>query len=269
MKKILIIGLSLLIGQYALAWGPMGHRIIAQVAYHYLSDSTVAQLDSELGTHGLVYWSTWPDEIRSADTVYPTSYDWHFQDLKSGMSDEHVRHLMHVYPCHGGRMWQAVGALNKALPVRQEQYVILKETMTRHDALVFWTHLLADYVCPMHLAHEKDKGGNLVAMSWFGQTTNLHTVWDEKLIESQGYSYSEYAQMLVDKYNPRAEEIRQLSAEQCVLIAYHTTSDLYAYQKVWNGDSYRYKWDWTEQCNQLLYIAGVQLAKQIEAIYAQ
>ena len=269
MKRLILFVSAILVGLHAMAWGPMGHRIVAQVAYHYLTDSTIAQLDNELGTHGLVYWSTWPDEIRSDKELYSTSYDWHFQDLNSGLSDERVCHLMRVYPCHGGRMWQAVDELGKAVSALSDTCVVLKETMPRHDALVFWTHLLADRLCPMHIARENDKGGNLVEIQWFGQTTNLHAVWDEKLIESQGYSYSEYAQMLVDTYGSTAEEIRQLSIEQCVLMTYHTTSDIYSYQKDWNGNGYTFKWDWTEKCNRLLFMAGIQLAKEIEALYTK
>ncbi|MBQ4018267.1 MAG: S1/P1 Nuclease, partial [Paludibacteraceae bacterium] len=53
-----------------LAWGQEGHRIIAEVAYHYLSSGAQKKIDKILGKHGMVYVANWADEIKS-DTIYP------------------------------------------------------------------------------------------------------------------------------------------------------------------------------------------------------
>jgi hypothetical protein len=147
------------------------------VAYDLLSNKTRKQVDAVLGTRGMVYLSTWPDEIKS-DTIYPTSFTCHYQDLAGGMSDEAVVATLSDYPEEGGDLWMAIDSLK----------TVLKSNKKCHDGLVFFVHLYADRFCPMHVAHLDDQGGNKVKMKWFGQNTNLHTVWDSKLIESQGYS---------------------------------------------------------------------------------
>ena len=65
------------------AWGQKGHRIVAQVAYDNLTNKARKQVDAVLGKQGMIYLSTWPDEIKS-DTIYPTSFTCHYQDLDGG-----------------------------------------------------------------------------------------------------------------------------------------------------------------------------------------
>ena len=74
----------------ALSWGQKGHRVIAKIAYDNLNRKAKKAVDKTLGKGGIVYWANWPDEIKS-DTIYPTSYDWHFQDFDGGLSDTRTR----------------------------------------------------------------------------------------------------------------------------------------------------------------------------------
>jgi len=41
-----------------------------------------------------------------------------------------------------------------------------------------------------------------VRVTWFGDGTNLHAVWDSRLIESRSLSYTEYAEWLNRKITP-------------------------------------------------------------------
>ena len=77
-------------------------------------------------------------------------------------------------------------------------------------------------------------------MKWFGSHTNLHTVWDTKLIDSQGYSYTEYANFLIDKYDAERKNLLRLTEEEMVIENYHVTSDIYAYQETFDGNTYHY-----------------------------
>ena len=43
-------------------------------------------------------------------------------------------------------------------------------------------------------------GGNLCQVKWYNKVTNLHHVWDTKLIESQKLSYTEYASWIEELY---------------------------------------------------------------------
>jgi hypothetical protein len=256
MKRFSIFLLCLVSMLNTFAWGPKGHRIAAQVAYDHLTTKTRKQVDHVLGTHGMVYLSTWPDEIKS-DTIYPESHDWHYQDLDGGLSDEAVVATLTNYPEVGGYMFRALDSLA----------LLLKNEPNNHDALVFYVHLLADRYCPMHVAHLDDKGGNAVRMKWFGQNTNLHSVWDSKIVENKGFSYTEYANYLHDVYGHKNQEILSMTPEQTLLYTYHLTSDVYEYQSLWSGNAYHYVYEWADEMEYQLYMAGVKLAQSLNQIY--
>jgi hypothetical protein len=44
-------------------------------------------------------------------------------------------------------------------------------------------HFIADVHQPLHTVSNNDRGGNSVVASWFGEATNLHAVWDVKILE--------------------------------------------------------------------------------------
>ena len=43
-------------------------------------------------------------------------------------------------------------------------------------------------------------GGNSISTQWFGELTNLHTLWDSGLIDNEGLSYSEFATFLEEEF---------------------------------------------------------------------
>ena len=125
--------LLLLLPAELLAWGQEGHRIVAEIAYHYLSSGAQKKIDKVLGKHGMVYVANWPDEIKS-DTVYPTSHDWHFQDLDGGMSDSAVVAALTDYPKVGGNLFRATDSIR----------VLLRQEPDNRDALAFLIHFAGD-----------------------------------------------------------------------------------------------------------------------------
>ena len=238
------------------AWGQKGHRIVAQVAYDNLTNRARRQIDAVLGKHGMIYLSTWADEIKS-DTIYPKSHTCHYQDLDGGLSDAQVVAMLTDYPEVGGDLFMALDSLE----------AVLMRDKRCHDALVFYVHLYADRFCPMHVAHLDDKGGNAVKMKWFGQNTNLHSVWDGKIIDSKGFSYSEYAAYLHNVYGSKKREVMQLTDEQTLLQTYHITDDIYQYHTTWNGNAYHYTYHWTAPMEWQMYTAGIKLAQALNRIY--
>ena len=247
----------------ALSWGQEGHRIIAKIAYDHLSKKTQKSVDAILGNRGIIYWANWPDEIKS-DTIYKQSIKdgWHYQDFAGGMSDSLVADALIHYPAEGGNLFRALDSLEREIVESQKSKVKSKEHTLR-----FIIHLSGDRYCPMHMAHMDDKGGNAVKMKWFSNHTNLHSVWDTKLIDSQGYSYTEYAQMIEDMYGKERKAIEAATEEELLLQTYHLTEAIYAYQENWDGNTYHYIYRWHTDCEKQLYIAGIRLAKLLNSIF--
>ena len=248
----------------ALSWGQEGHRIIAKVAYDHLNRSTRKHVDQILGKQGIIYFANWPDEIKS-DTIYSQSYDWHFQDFDGGLTDSTVLAALTDYPKEGGNMFRILDELvqRRKDPTAKVQGLDIPE----EDVLKFIVHLSGDRYCPMHTAHMDDKGGNTVKLKWFGRETRLHTVWDTNLIESQGYSYTEFAQMLENTYGWQKKSIEQMSDEELLLRNYHFTEDIYTYQATWDGNTYQYIYRWHKPMEEQLYIAAIRLAKLLNNLY--
>ena len=256
MKKYILIFCAAIVALPSLAWGPEGHRIICEVAYHYMSKKAIKQVDKVLGTHGMVYWANWADEIKS-DTIYPNSYDWHFQDLEAGMTDAEVADVLTHYPAEGGNLYRVLDSL----------YVLLQNDKTNRDALRFFVHISGDRFCPMHMGHIGDKGGNSIKLKWFSTPTSLHRIWDENLIDFRGYSYTEYARLLIDTYDPQRKQFEALTNEQMIIRSYHMTSDIYEHVASWNNNVYNYVYRWKEPMEQQLYTAGLRLAMRLNELY--
>ena len=246
----------------AFSWGQEGHRIIGKIAYDNLSCKAKKQVDKILGKHGIIYHANWADEIKS-DNIYQESIKdgWHFQDFNSGMSDSLVADALTHYPLEGGNLFRALDSLEVEMAAEKVSI------SNANHILRFIIHLNGDRYCPMHMAHMDDRGGNDVKMKWFGRDTNLHTVWDTKLIESQGYSYTEYAEMLQDTYKDIKRRIEQMSDEQLLIESYHMTEAIYQYQEIWDGNTYHYIYTWRQPMERQLYIAGIRLAQLLNKIY--
>ena len=259
MRKIVLffsIVLFIIPTQPVWAWGQEGHRIIGQIAYNHLNKKAKKHVDKVLGTHGIVYWSNWPDEIKS-DTIYPDSYDWHFQDLDAGMTDEAVAATLTNYPSQGGKLWRITDSL----------FAVLEKEPDNFDVLRFYIHLLGDVFCPMHTAHLDDKGGNAVKLKWFGKSTNLHRIWDSDLIQSRGYSYSEYAEYLENRFAPETKEIQKMTKPEIVIHNYHLCNEIYAYQEAGDDNTYHYIYHFAPEMEWQLYAAGIRLAQLLNELY--
>jgi hypothetical protein len=106
-----------------------------------------------------------------------------------------------------------------------------------------------------------------IQLTWFGQNTNLHRVWDSDLIESQDLSYTEYTNSInfIDKY--KLQSLQLEGPAQWITDSYKISESLYS--KVKSGDklSYRYIYDNLETANQQLLKGGIHLAALLNNIF--
>jgi hypothetical protein len=176
----------------AFSWGQTGHRVTGAIAEHYLSGAARANVQLLLGTESLAQAATWPDDMRSdpAEFWQRTASPFHFVTVPQGRSYAQIG-----APPEG----DAVTALARFAGVLRDPNASLDD---RRLALRFTVHIIGDLHQPLHAGREGDRGGNNVRVTLFGQSTNLHSVWDSGLIDARGLSYSEYADWLAGAITP-------------------------------------------------------------------
>jgi hypothetical protein len=174
----------------AWAWGQNGHRIVAAIAEAHLTPEAAAMAKKILGGRSLAQVATWPDEIRS-DPSWNCSKPFHFATIPPGAK----------YPDKG----VAEGDSLQAVTYYTDQ-LIAQNTSARDKeiALSFVVHIIGDIHQPLHNGLGCDLGGNTVRVEYFGQSKNLHSVWDTAMLESEGLSFTEFANFLDHEKVPDA-----------------------------------------------------------------
>jgi hypothetical protein len=176
----------------AAAWGPSGHRIVAELAEGQISARTRAEVHRLLGTSGatsLAEVSNWADDIRDDPLQREhgrATARLHFVNF----SDSHC-HFDAAKTCPGGQC--AVAAI-------QHYAVTLgdatKSDVERAEALRFLVHIVADIQQPLHAGYRPDRGGNNYQVRVDGKGSNLHKVWDSKVLGSRRLGWAAYTRRL-------------------------------------------------------------------------
>jgi hypothetical protein len=160
-------------------WGGLGHRLIARVAADRISAPVRAEIDTLLGGRALRDVAVWADSIRPAR---PETGPFHYINVPLDSSFLGWR-----------RYCPATGCILEAL----ERYRALladrsKPRAERSEALKWVVHLVGDLHQPLHVGERGDRGGNDVPVLWEGFRTNLHSVWDSRILGSRGLDEEAY-----------------------------------------------------------------------------
>ncbi len=255
-KKILFILLATVsFANAVFAYDVVGHRIVADVAYRNLTEQARQKVDKVLGKRGIIYTSSWADEIKS-DQSYEYSYAWHYQNLKAGMGDTDLQLLLDKPASEGEHLFLAI----------QNMIGRLKKDKNDQEALKFLVHLTGDLHQPLHLGHPEDLGGNKIMFQWFGRQMNIHQIWDGQLIDSRKMSSSEYAQYLEDKFEKQKNEIKIYTIFDSVKASYILANSIYNYDMS-DTNSYHYMYRYMNDLDRMLYRGGIQLANILNDIY--
>ena len=177
-------------------WGRNGHRATGAIAEKYLTKKAKRTIKNLLDGQSLAMVSTYADEIKS-DSNYRKYSPWHYVNFPFGETYE-----THPKSEEG----DIVVAIQKCVDV-------LKSTETSKEEKVFHLklliHFMGDLHQPLHVGMAKDKGGNDFQVRWFNKGTNLHSVWDTKMIEEYNMSYSELASNEKELSKTEIEEIQK------------------------------------------------------------
>ena len=178
----LTILLSTILTHQALAsdWGKTGHRVIGKVAQEYLTPKTKAAVDVLLEGMSLAFVSTYADEIRS-DSRYEYLDTWHYVNM-----DKATRYPEAKKNPNG----DIITAMDYCVEELKDPK---KPNVDKAFHLKLLVHFIGDIHQPMHAGRKADKGGNNIQLTWFGEPTNLHRLWDTDLIEHYNMSYTELA----------------------------------------------------------------------------
>lgn len=173
----------------AFAWGVEGHRMIADIAGRYLGaearrevgallrhDRLADGTPSQRRTLGEI--ASWADEIKDTPRGRKLAA-WHFDDVPVCGAADYVRH------CRKDRCASAQLARN--LEILEDAGATLHR---RNEALKWVVHLAGDIHQPLHAADHRDRGGNTVQVSFFGErdnppygSLNLHAIWDVHMVQ--------------------------------------------------------------------------------------
>lgn len=237
----------------ASAWGPTGHRAVGRVAERHLSPAAAAAVRDLLAPEQLAYVTTWADDIRS-ETEWSKADPWHYTTVADGQTVESAP------KAPAGDVLEALARFEKVLGDRGAPRT------ERVQALKWIAHLVGDLHQPLHVGRGDDRGGNDTVVLWFGEASNLHTVWDSKLVENTQLSFSELAE-LVDR--PTPAELRDWRATGPADWARESLELRAAVYTI--GDrrlSWKYAHDQWPAVERRLLQAGVRLAATLERLLA-
>ncbi|MDB5221468.1 MAG: Nuclease [Chitinophagaceae bacterium] len=259
LKRILFIGLFFYLPFQSNAWGVLGHRIVGQIAESYLTPNAKKEITKILGTETVAMAANWADFIKS-DTTMAYLSPWHYADIKGGLS--HADVLSYLKNDTATDAYTKLNFLIKEL--KNKNLSLDKKRM--YLRLVI--HIVGDIHQPLHVGHPEDEGGNKIRVTWFGTTTNLHSVWDSRLIDFQQLSYTEYTSAV--NHTTKAQQLawQKQPLKEWIYQTYQVAQNVYADIKPDDKLSYVYNYKYIDILNRQLLIGGIHLAALLNEIFS-
>ena len=257
-KKALILFSFFYIPSQASAWGLLGHRIVGEIAYSYLSSHTKKEIAKILGTESMAMAANWADFIKS-DSTFDYLTTWHYIDFKPNSTQDQVLNYL--------SQDSAVDAYTKINFLVNE----LKNKSLAQDKKVMYLrlliHLVGDIHQPLHVGRSTDEGGNKIKVQWFNAPFNLHAVWDAQLINFQQLSYTEYAAAINHTTKSQVKDWQAEPMQQWFWHSYSVAENIYNDVKPDDKLSYKYNFKYLDTLNQQLLMGGVHLAGLLNEIF--
>lgn len=170
--KLAAVGLAALLSAMG-GWGKDGHAIVAQIAWDELSPEARGEIRTLLGDSGLAEVASWADMVRR-EPNYEWSAPLHYVNMPAD-ADAYI----HSRDCpEQGCVVSAIDHFSKILAERNNS------PQDRGEALMFIVHFVGDIHQPLHGGRAEDRGGNSIEVTFLGESTNLHRVWDFGIIEA-------------------------------------------------------------------------------------
>lgn len=263
MRKFLILSVlavSFLFPFELLAWGMTGHRVVAQIADQNIKSSTRKKINKLLDNMPVAYWANWPDFIKSDKTgEYDHTHIWHYVNAPGNLSKEDF--IAYIKNVKQDNIYKEITLLERTIADK------VSSVQQKRVALYFLVHLMGDAHQPMHVGREEDLGGNRISVLWFNDKSNLHAVWDGKLIDYMKYSYTEYANLLNTISKEKKKTLQAGTLEDWLYESHCVANEIYS--SVNNEDrlSFDYAYKYTDVVELQLQRGGLRLAAILDQIF--
>lgn len=235
-------------------WGRNGHRATGEIAEAHLTAKAKRAINKLLNGKSLALISTYADEIKS-DTSYRKFGPWHYVNFPFDKT----------YQTHPkSEKGDIIMAINNCISVLKLKTSTKAEKIFHLKMLV---HLMGDLHQPLHIGLSEDRGGNDFQVQWFDEGTNLHAVWDTKLIDSYKMSYTELAANRAQLTQARLDFIRSGTVIDWMNESRELCKNVYSTAKVGDELSYRYMYAYMDIVRSQLQKGGIRLAAVLNDIF--
>ncbi len=247
----------------ALAWGAQGHRLVGKLAEAELEPAARAEVARLLAGEAeptLAGVANWADELRGSDReLARISSRWHYVNI----GESGCRYVAARDCRNGDCVVEAIRAQTALLADRSQPLDV------RRNALKFVVHFVGDVHQPLHAGHAHDRGGNDFQVNDAGFGTNLHALWDSRLLFRQRLSDDAYAARLQAlplvvpwAARPLPPDSPQWAEASCAIVL----EDGFYPARAKLDEAYFPRW--TPVAEAQLRRAGTQLARLLNAVLA-
>jgi hypothetical protein len=167
-KQNFLLLLIILLPLSNYGWGEKGHTLLAEVAFKKLDKKTRKKILTYLDFKSLKDAANWMDYIKK-DKTLDSLKPWHYVNFEK---KEAV-----TIKCCDNIIYRLDKTVNE---LKNYQNYSKEEVKTK---LLYLFHLIGDLHQPLHVGYGSDKGGNDFQVQFNGKGTNLHSLFDSKIIE--------------------------------------------------------------------------------------
>jgi hypothetical protein len=245
--------LLILLPTTCFSWGKIGHRTVAQLASLHLTSSAKKEVIKLLGSESMAQASIWPDRIKSDPKLKNKYSHLHYISFKNNESFK-------KNSANKENILTAIDTFSKILKNKKSP------KSEKVIALRFLIHLVGDLHQPLHTGFPQDRGGNKIKVTWFGEKTDLHHIWDDKIIKLEELSYTEYTTKLNDFSKSEIKTWQSSSALTWAKESRNYIPKTYKFKekKYWE---FEYSYKHLGFLNKRLKQAGIRLAGLLNNIF--
>lgn len=256
MKRYIIVAVLIftVLQVNAYDWGKTGHRTTGEIAEKYLTKKAKEALNELLNGESLALISTYADEIKS-DTLYRSYGPWHYVNIPFDKTyDTHPKN----------ERGDIIKGIESCIAIIKNPNSTEVERIFNVKLLV---HLIGDLHQPLHTGLQEDKGGNDFQVRWFKDGTNLHSVWDTKMIENYNMSYTELANTMPKLTKAQVKSIKKGTVLDWMEESRSITKDIYKTTSKGDKLGYRYMYTNFNTVRDQLQKGGIRLAAVLNELF--